>query len=205
MTVLSLIFGFTIGIILMNIYSRVTNSLNSKKLIKKQNEYYKIIFDKVSERKSRFVTRVNDVVYIKLLLNDEYGKVDLVYSIKDSDLNIMKDGNVIITSEYVDNDLLQDCINVIIERHENKINDIVYFMNIVMYRPEFERMIGMSVIELQKRIDILSGNETEIKPINKKIKINTKEEIDRILDKINQFGIETLTPEELEFLNSQSK
>ena len=90
--------------------------------------------------------------------------------------------------------------------HYYRINDVVEVLGFIFYRKDFEKNFNINIDELKEKTEnILKMNQDE-SDINKIINKNDKKfDIDEILDKINEVGIENLTKEELDFLNSQNK
>ena len=206
---LILFIGIILGGLLKNWLNKLSEKINQNKLINEKNKQFKQILEKINTKRSRFKTRINNTIYIGIKLED-YGRVDLVYFLDKKELNIFKDDKLIITSDLVSEELLNDITSAIYKVHYYRINDIVEILGLVFYREDFERSIGFSFEEMKDRsskmmksINDMKENQSDIqKIINKN---NNKLDIDDILDKINSVGIENLSKEEIQFLNNYNK
>ena len=205
---LVLFVGVFLGSLLKNWSNKLSEKMAHNKLILDKNKQFKQILEKINTKRSRFKTRINNTVYIGVKLED-YGKVDLVYFLdkEENQLNIFKSDKLIMTSDLVFEDLINEIINSINKVHYHRIIDVVEILGLVFYREEFERSFGISVHELKKRTDNLMKSMNDDQSDIEKIvnKNNRKLDIDDILDKINKVGIENLTEEEKEFLNNYNK
>jgi hypothetical protein len=205
---LVLFVGVFLGGLLKNWSNKLSEKMAHNKLILDKNKQFKQILEKINTKRSRFKTRINNTVYIGIKLED-YGKVDLVYFLDkdENQLNIFKSDKLIMTSDLVFEDLINEIVNSINKVHYHRIVDVVEILGLVFYREEFERSFGISVQELKKRTDNLMKSMNDDQSDIEKIvnKNNRKLDIDDILDKINKVGIENLTEEEKEFLNNYNK
>lgn len=205
---LILFVGIFLGGLLKNWSNKLSEKIAHNKLILDKNKQFKQILEKVNTKRSRFKTRINNTVYIGVKLED-YGKVDVVYFLdkNENQLNIFKADKLIMTSDLVEESLLNEIITSINKVHYHRIVDVVEILGLVFYREEFEKSFGISVHELKKRTENMMKSMTEDQSDIQKIinKNNTKLDIDDILDKISREGIENLTEEEKEFLNNYNK
>jgi hypothetical protein len=193
---------------LKNWSNKLSEKIAHNKLILDRNKQFKQILEKVNTKKSRFKTRVNNTVYIGVKLED-YGRVDVIYFLdkKENQLNIFKGDKLIMTSDLVDEELLNEIMTSINRVHYHRIVDVVEILGLVFYREDFERSFGVSFQELkEKSMNMMKSMSEDQSDVQKIInKNNTKLDIDDILDKINKVGIENLTEEEKEFLNNYNK
>ena len=200
--------GIVLGTLLRNWSNKLSEKISHNKLILDKNKQFKQILEKVNTKRSRFKTRVNNTVYIGVKLED-YGRVDIVYFLdkKENQLNIFKGDKLIMTSDLVDENLLNEVINSINRVHYHRIVDVVEILGLVFYREDFERSFGVSFKELkEKSMNMMKSMNEDQSDIQKIInKNNAKLDIDDILDKISRVGIENLTEEEKEFLNNYNK
>jgi len=205
---LILFVGILLGGLLKNFSNKLSEKITHNKLILDKNKQFKQVLEKVNTKRSRFKTRVNNTVYIGVKLED-YGRVDIVYFLdkKENQLNIFKSDKLIMTSDLVDENLLNEIMNSINRVHYHRIIDVVEILGLVFYREDFERSFGVSFQELkEKSMNMMKSMNDDQSDIQKIInKNNTKLDIDDILDKINKVGIENLTEEEKEFLNNYNK
>ena len=200
--------GIVLGTLLRNWSNKLSEKISHNKLILDKNKQFKQILEKVNTKRSRFKTRVNNTVYIGVKLED-YGRVDIVYFLdkKENQLNIFKGDKLIMTSDLVDENLLNEIIDSINRVHYHRIVDVVEILGLVFYREDFERSFGVSFKELkEKSMNMMKSMNEDQSDIQKIInKNNAKLDIDDILDKISRVGIENLTEEEKEFLNNYNK
>jgi len=201
--------GIVLGGFLKNWSNKLSEKISNNKLILDKNKQFKQILEKVNTKRSRFKTRINNTVYIGVKLED-YGRVDVVYFLdkKENQLNIFKGEKLIMTSDLVSEDLLNEIVNSINKVHYHRIVDVVEILGLVFYREDFEKSFGISFEEMKERqMNMMkSMNEEGQSDIQKIINKNkTKLDIDDILDKINRVGIENLTEEEKQFLDNYNK
>ena len=206
---LILFVGIILGGLLKNWSNKLSEKITHNKLILDRNKQFKQILEKVKTKRSIFKTRINNTVYIGVKLED-YGKVDVVYFLdkKENQLNIFKDDKLIITSDLVSQDLINEIANSINKVHYHRIVDVVEILGLIFYREEFEKSLGISVQDLKHRTENMmrSINDDDASDVEKIVnKNNRKIDIDEVLDKINKVGIENLTEEEKEFLNNYNK
>jgi len=206
---LILFVGIILGGLLKNWSNKLSEKIAHNKLILDKNKQFKQILEKVKTKRSRFKTRINNTVYIGVKLED-YGKVDVVYFLdkKENQLNIFKADKLIITSDLVSQDLINEIADSINKVHYHRIVDVVEILGLIFYREEFEKSFGISVQDLKQRTENMmrSINNDDTSDVEKIVnKNNRKIDIDEVLDKINKVGIENLTEEEKEFLNNYNK
>jgi hypothetical protein len=205
---LILFVGIFLGGLLKNWSNKLSEKIANNKLILDKNKQFKQILEKVNSKRSRFKTRINNTVYIGVKLED-YGRVDVIYFLdkKENQLNIFKGDKLIMTSDSVSKNLLNEIVDSINKVHYHRIVDVVEILGLVFYREDFERSFGVSFQELkEKSMNMMKSMSEDQSDIQKIInKNNTKLDIDDILDKINKVGIENLTEEEKEFLNNYNK
>lgn len=203
---LILFVGVVLGGLLTKWSNKLSEELEQTKLILDRNNQYKQLLEKVNTKRSRFKTRINNTVYIGVKLND-FGRVDVVFFLDKKDVVIFKNEKCIMTSDLVDENLLNQLMDAIYRVHCNRIEDVVQILGLTFSREDFERSFGISVQELEKRTEALmksmNGEQSDIdKIINKN---SRKLDINEILDRINEVGIDNLTVEEKKFLKNYNK
>ena len=205
---LILFVGIILGGLLKNWSNNLSEKISKNKAILDKNKQFRQILEKVNTKRSRFKTRVNNTVYIGVKLED-YGRVDIVYFLdkNENQLNIFKGDKLIMTSDLVEKNLLNEIVDSINKVHYHKIIDVVEILGLVFYREDFEKSFGISFEELKERSANMMKSMTEDQSDIQNIinKNSTKLDIDDILDKINKVGIENLTKEEKDFLNNYNK
>lgn len=202
-----ILFGvsFWLGIIYNNWSRKLTEKKEKLRNILDKNNQFNQILEKTKTRKTRFKTRVNNTVYIGIKL-DDYGKVDILYFLDKPDIAIFKGDKLIITSENVKKELLEEVMDNLYKTHYHRINDVVEILGFVFYREDFEKNFNIDLNEIKEKANQMMKMSEDNSDVQNIINKNSKKfNIDDILDKINLVGIENLTKEELDFLNNFNK
>ena len=207
MMIVALIFTFVFGVSLggylqKRLFERALRIEKEKADELKKNQFIELK-KKVRNGKSKFKTRVNDMVYLSVYL-EEHGDVDLIYLLDKDDIAIFQDTKCLYTSDGIDKSLVDEIISTIYKIYGKKINDVVEILGFVFYREEFENSFNIKVEDLKKS-NLFSNLSNDMGEIEK-IKTENKKRfnIDEILDKISSFGIASLTIEERLFLDNYS-
>jgi len=196
--VLSLFVGIAIGILLTKkIMQRLISIDNQRTLNSKRNQFVEAL-GRIKAGESQFKTRMNDTVYIQVNLVS-HGLVDVIYLIDRDDIAIFQNTTCLYTSDSVENEIIEQIIKSVCLIYNKKINDVIEILGFVFYREDFEKSIGCKIDEIVK-------NPIFCKPeIQQEDIIQTKVfDIDELLDKISQYGLPALTPEEIDFLDNYS-
>ena len=207
--VILLILGIVIGVLLNKFSIKLDEKISQNKLILDRNKQFKEILEKSKTKKTRFKTRVNNVVYIGVKLAD-YGRVDVVLFLDKRDISIFRENRCILTSDLVEESLLKEVIETLETVHYHKIIDTVEILGMVFSREDFEKQFNVNFDEIKEKtnrmMDAMRNGDEEQSDVDKIINKNkSKLDIDDILDKISREGIEKLTKEEKEFLNNYNK
>jgi len=206
---LILFVGVALGGLLKNWSLKLSEKIAHNKLILDRNKQFKEILEKSKTKKTRFKTRINNVVYIGVKLAD-YGRVDIVLLLDKRDISIFRENKCILTSDLVEDSLLKELIETLETVHYHKIIDTVEILGMVFSREDFEKQFNVNFDEIKEKtnrmMDAMRNGGEELSDIDKIINKNkSKLDIDDILDKINKVGIENLTKEEKDFLNNYNK
>jgi len=207
MTVFLIVIFFLIGVSLggylqKRLTKRAFKIEQEKAAEEKKNKFIELV-SKLKNGKSKFKSRINDMAYISVQL-DDLGTIDLIYLIDKDDVAIFQDTKCLYTSDGIDKSIVNEVINVIYKLYGKKINDVVEILGFVFYREEFEKSFNIKVEDL-KKANLFANLENEVGEIDKiKTNNNKKFNIDEILDKISAFGIASLTIEERLFLDNYS-
>jgi hypothetical protein len=203
LVVLIFVFGVSLGGYLQKrLFERALRIEKEKADELKKNQFIEIS-KKVKSGKSKFRTRVNDMVYLSVNI-EEHGNVDLIYLMDKDDVAIFQQTKCLYTSDGIDKSLIDEIISTIYKIYGKKINDVVEILGFVFYREEFENSFNIKVEDLKKS-NLFSNLSNDMGEIEK-IKTENKKRfnIDEILDKISSFGIASLTIEERLFLDNYS-
>jgi hypothetical protein len=195
-SILGLIGAFCLGYVFSGFVRKVLEKMADDESTKKVNDVYSNLLNNVHGDKTIFTSRINNTISLETLLDGE-GKVNIMYMIDKKDIAIFKNDNCIYTSNLVKPDLLDEIITAIDIYHKTKITDTVNMMGLIFSREEFEKKFNIRVEDMKRGMyapmevyDIDKMNEDEI-----------DFDIDYILDRISEVGIENLTPDEKEFLD----
>ena len=201
--ILTFVFGVSIGGYLQLRLTKRALRIEQEKVVESKKNQFIELKKKVRNGKSKFKTRVNDMVYLSVSL-EEHGEVDLIYLLDKDDIAIFQDTKCLYTSDGIDKSLVDEIISTIYKIYGKKINDVVEILGFVFYREEFENSFNIKVEDLKKS-NLFSNLSNDMGEIEK-IKTENKKRfnIDEILDKISSFGIASLTIEERLFLDNYS-
>lgn len=189
------------GFLTKKIMHRLISIDNQRELNQKRNQFVEVL-TKIKNGESSFKTRLNDTVYIELCLNG-HGPVDIIYLIDKDDIAIFQGTICLYTSDSIEREIIEQIIKSICLIYNKKINDIIEILGFIFYREEFEKSIGYKVEDLMKNpmFKINSEIKDDVESLQQEEKYF---DIDEILDKISEFGLQVLTTEEKEFLDNYS-
>ncbi len=198
-SILVLIGTFSLGYILSNLVRKITSNIEVKNTIKEINNIYSKVLENVYSNKTFFKSRINNTVSLDVTIDE--GDLTILYMIDKKDVAIFKGDKCIYTSDFVDNDILDELITTIDIYHKDKIVDVVNIMGLLFSREEFENKFNVKVDDFKN-----TSFTKEVSDIDKIIKDNdVKFDINFILDRISAVGIDNLTKKEREFLNNYNK
>lgn len=187
---------FILGFLTYGLGNYIKTKVTKIRQVKNMNSLYSEILFSIS--KSKFVTRVNSNVTLDCV-NGTLGSFSLLYMIDRGDIAVFRDGRCLYTSDSVDSDIIERIIKKINEQYKNQINDIVTVFGFIFSREDFETKFKMRV-ENGMLYPLDKKDESDIDKI--KSKNSEMFNIDDILDKINDVGIDSLSNEERAFLKS---
>ena len=197
-SILGLIGAFCLGYVFSGFIRKVMEKIADDESSKKVNDVYSNLLNNVHGDKTTFTSRINSTVSLETLLDGE-GKVNVMYMMDKKDIAIFKNDNCIYTSNLVKPDLLDELITAIDIYHKTKIVDTVNMMGLIFSREEFEKKFNIRVEDMKKGMYA----PMEVYDIDKMINEDEIDfDIDYILDRISEVGIENLTPDEKEFLDN---
>jgi hypothetical protein len=198
--ILVLVLGIYIGVFFNRWSTKLSLKIEKMKLVKDVNDHYLSILNNINNKKTKFKSRVNNTIYIGTKLPD-LGKVEVVYLLDKGDVVVFKDKRCILTSELVDINTLEQISNSINMVHYDDINDVIEIMGMLFSRADFEKTFNLNFEDMKNKMNISSGSD-----IDRIIEENEyKFDIDSVLDRISEVGIENLSPEEKNFLDNFNK
>ena len=193
-SIVGLIGAFCFGYLFSGLIRKVMDKISDEEVTKKVNLVYSKLLENVYGNRTIFTSRINNTVSLETLIDGE-GKVNVMYMMDKKDIALFKNDKCIYTSDSVTADLLDEIITAIDIYHKDKIVDTVNMMGLIFSREEFERKFNLKVEDLKKGMyapmEVYDIDEDEI-----------DFDIDYILDRISEVGIENLTPDEKEFLDN---
>lgn len=206
MFILGLLWGIVIGLISYHYYSKIKRDLLDKKILNNISLNFKEVLTNIKKGRAVFVSRVNQTVIVDTKLSS-LDIVNIVYLMDKGVLCIFKDNQCLYTTESIDTDLTSELLMEINDKFNNQINDVVNIMGMTISKEEFQLKM-----EEMKKWNLNNPNAINDMDIDQKSDIDeikneneNKFDTDEILDKINKFGIKSLSNEELNYLNNQSK
>ena len=195
--ILGIIWGFVIYHIALTIKEKNKN----KKIVNEISSKFKEVLSNLKNRKASFVSRVNQTVIIDTKVNS-LEKVNIVYLMDKGIVCIFKNNECLYTTDSVDVSLKSELVLEINSKFNREINDVVDIMGMTISKEEFK----LKMKEIQK----FTSNQFNFEDLTKIVHEEEVEEaisfnVDEILDKISKNGIESLSKEEIDFLNNHSK
>jgi hypothetical protein len=206
MFILGLLWGMVIGIISYYYYFKIKKKFIDKKILNDISLKFKEVLKNIKKGRAVFVSRVNQTVIVDTKLST-LDVVNIVYLMDKGVLCIFKDSQCLYTTESIDTDLASELLMEINDKFNNQINDVVNIMGMTISKEEFqikmEEMKKWNLNNPNAINDMDIDQKSDIEEIKNENK--NKFDTDEILDKINKSGIESLSIEELNYLNNQSK
>lgn len=208
MFILGLLWGIATGIIVSYYYGRAKRNFEQKKITGDIYLKFKEVLSNLKKGKAVFVSRINHTVIVDTRIS-KLDVVNLVYLMDKGVLCIFKDNQCLYTTESVEVDLASELLMELNDKFNQQINDVVNIMGMTISKEEFQLKIeemkkwNLNNPNALKDMDIESIQADEIEEIKKDNKM--KFDTDEILDKIGKFGLKSLSEEEMNFLNNQSK
>lgn len=196
--------AFLMGMVFYSKLLEVTISRKDKKRIDEKKSLFISIFNSINNGNSYFKSRVLQTAYITTNTT-KTGKIDVLYLIDKDDIAILKNNKVIHTSDEVDRVIIRSIIDAIREKHNSDINNTVNFFGMTFSKKDIGTYFKMDIDDFNQIMNRISGKELSDIDIIKRNSENSKMmNIDDILDKINQFGISSLSKEEKNYLDNYS-
>jgi hypothetical protein len=206
MFILGLLWGIVTGVIISYYYNKTKINLEQKKNIGDISLKFKEVLSNLKKGNAVFVSRINHTVIVDTRISN-LDIINLVYLMDKGVLCIFKDNQCLYTTESVDVDLASELLMEINDKFNKQINDVVNIMGMTISKEEFQLKI-----EEMKKWNLNNPNALQDVDIDQKSEIDEitndnkiKFDIDEILDKINKFGLKSISEEELNYLNKQSK
>jgi hypothetical protein len=201
---------FISGIFTSVILSKITSIIRQSFLMIEHKKIFTDVLEQIDTNKSTFTNRINQHITLDMRLK-KFGKVTLFYDIDERILAISKENNVILLSNQlceVFPDLIDNICDHIEVRWHKEIDDVVDVNGTLVSREFLENNLRKNLEEKGiQGFSIFVSPETPFNEISP-TKLDMEEvqnTIDNILDKIGQTGIESLTPEEKDFLKKYGK
>jgi len=185
--VLGVCFGMCLGFALFIGLTKLVTKINLKKLQDDYNTFFTEIKELVGSNSFKFINRYNDHLTFRVTTKS-LGKVTLIMVMSRRDISIFQKNECIYTSQHADSNLIKSIVDNIESTYDSQIKDCFQIMGNVIDKTSIRRM--------NPDADFPEAFPKPEMPIFN---------IDDILDRINEVGIQNLTPEEKEFLQNYQK
>jgi len=201
---------FMAGILTSVILTKLSSLLRQSFLILDHKKIFTDVLEQIITNRSSFINRVNQHVTLDMRLK-KLGKVTIFYDMDTRVIAISKEHNVILMSDFISGvfpDIIENICDIIETRWNKEIDDVVDVNGTLVNREFLENSVqsnlnnaGIQGFSILISPDTLNGEESSTE-LDKEDIENT---INLILDKIGQTGIDSLTPEEKDFLEKYGK
>jgi hypothetical protein len=179
--------GLIVGLLTSYVFILLSNQLKSFKKSKHSKKIFIEFNEKLISNQTIFRNRIKNSVLIETTLNN-FGIVMVIYMMDKEEIWIFKEDKFITSSIQIkENNFINKIIFQIQEKHNHQINDVIEVMGIQMSKEYLNSQFNQQIMKFSN----LKKSEEE-----------NNYNIDQILDKISATGLESLTKEELEFLNN---
>jgi hypothetical protein len=200
------IISFMSGFVLANLAIRIAKKIKSEKFNIECVSQFECVLENLKSGKSSFFSRVNNTVIIKT--SDKKNEaIDAIYLIDKKMVCIFKNNACLYTSDNIGTLLKENIILNINNIYKKEIEDIIELFGVVISKKELHEKFEELKGKISKgEIKIDEGEESYIeKIIGKSPSEDLYLDIDQILDKISEVGLDRLSSEEKEFLNNFNK
>lgn len=175
-------FGFALFVGL----SRLMDKINLKKLKDSYNTFFSEVKELIGSNSFKFLSRFNDHLTFKVTTKS-LGKVTLIVALSKRDISIFQKNELIYNTHYADPNLIKDIFNDIESTYDKQIKDCFQIMGNIVDKG--------SVRKINSDVEFSEAFPKEENIIS----------IDDVLDRINEVGMQNLTPEEKDFLQNYQK
>jgi hypothetical protein len=187
---------FCLGVLFTILYKKIIYKRESDKLLKERNLFFSNILEKIYSNKVQFKDRINNSVTLTTSIEGT-GFIDIVYLMDNrQDIAIFRNGKCIYTTTGVSEDIIDELITTINIYFKSEINNVISVLGMVFYKPTFESNFGIKLSDLK-----VYNLDKDFEDNNKQKSVKAYN-IDEILDKISDQGIQSLTLEEKRFLDN---
>jgi uncharacterized protein YneF (UPF0154 family) len=185
---LSILLGVLIGFKLALWYSDYLSKKEVEKLKLVNEDIFNQVLSNIGTRFFDFHTRLNENLIFKSSIFG-LGEFDMVYNLNKSDLLLIFPDNKTYSSYNISNSLKDSIIKSIENYYSVEYNDCMTFNG---------NLIDLKTIN--RLTKSFTGSTSIDGLFDKKSAVEEPMDIDSILDKINQFGLDNLTKKERDFL-----
>lgn len=185
--ILGMCFGMCFGFVLFVGLTKLVNQWNLKKLQDSYNQFFTEIKELVGSTSFRFINRFNDHLTFRVTTKSK-GKVTLIMTLSKKDISVFQKNELIYSTHYADPNLIKTIVDDIETSYDSQIKDCFQVMGNVVDKASIRRMNPDAYFPeaFPKQEDIIFN-------------------IDDVLDRINEVGMQNLTPEEKDFLQNYQK
>ena len=170
---------------------RYSNYLFNK-VLNDKNKKVKDTFDKVfgNLNEVSFNKRVNNYVYL------DSGEITVLIDLKKNVIYLSRGDEFLTDSRHLDENLSNKLLKDISSHFYKEINDVL-----ILGEYLFSRNLSSIAFESHNSNEDNQDEDLEFESDFEEVKFN----VDMLLDKINSFGISSLTEEEIKFLKNQDE
>lgn len=190
------ILGTIFGIFISVVAGYYIQYRNNKKIVEEINKAFSTVLRNLDRGHIHFVNRVNQTVVFNTLL--PIGRVEIVHFLDKMDVGIYQKGQKLYESKVANQSVIDEICMKLNHRFRGDINNTITIMGNIIDRKTYDKMTGNIKAMSRGMDDDIMGMGMAPKEED----TTPQFDVNDILDKINQFGIESLSKAELEYLNS---
>jgi hypothetical protein len=185
------------------LYFLITKLIDLAEKIKKISEERKIYHDlmrDVLSKQIQFKDRINNIVRFTLPISNKKYEALLGISLKNNLVFFIKDNSIIYALQHYNNEI----IKVLQTAFHKEINTVVHINGDIIDQRTYENS-PYFILNQNEPNELKSLTDPDYSLLNSfSSKLSKQEQLNLLLDKINQFGYDSLTEEEKEQLKKLS-
>ena len=198
-------FGFISGLLFFKALDHITKHYKNKKITKDVADQFSEFLNNLRVGKTKFTSRVNDVIYIETKLKD-WKDVKIILLLDKQMVCIFKEEKCLYTSDLIETNLKTEIIQEIYNIYSGDIDDTIDVMGYKVSKNDFKNKINEIRENFSFNLNDMLDQDENASDVDKIINENdNKLDLNDILDKINDNGYESLSEYEKTFLDHISK
>lgn len=197
--------GFISGLLFFIALDNISKYYKNKKITKDVADQFSELLNNLRVGKTKFTSRVNDVIYIETKLKD-WKDVKIILLLDKQMVCIFKEEKCLYTSDLIETNLKTEIIQEIYNIYSNDIDDTIDVMGYKVSKNDFKNKINEIRENFSFNLNDMLDQDENASDVDKIINENdNKLDLNDILDKINDNGYESLSEYEKTFLDHISK